>query len=169
MKQPRTFWTIIASLLFLVLAPGTIAGLIPFWLTGWEMGEPFLGMIILRTMGAFMVFIAAGSLLESFGRFVFVGLGTPAPVAPPARLVVSGQYRHVRNPMYAAVLVIVIGQSLVLGSRVLLQYAVFLWFLFHLFVVLYEEPRLDSQFGASYQSYRLNVSRWLPRLTPWDG
>jgi len=100
---------------------------------------------------------------------VFVGLGTPAPVAPPARLVVSGQYRYVRNPMYVAVVTIVIGEALVLGRAVLLAYAALLWLFFTLFVVLYEEPALAEKFGASYVAYRKNVRRWWPRRRPWDG
>jgi protein-S-isoprenylcysteine O-methyltransferase Ste14 len=96
-----------------------------------------------------------------------VRLGTPAPVAPPTRLVVAGQYRHVRNPMYVATLVIVIGQGLVLWSAALLGYAVLLWVLFHLFVVFYEEPALGTRFGASYDAYRRNVRRWWPRIRPW--
>ena len=115
-----------------------------------------------------MILAGLGSLLDSFARFVFVGLGTPAPVAPPTRLVVSGQYRHVRNPMYVAVLAIVIGQGLVLGSGVL-RYAALLWLLFHAFVVLYEEPRLGSRFGAPCEVYRRNVRRWWPRTKPWVG
>ncbi len=158
---------VVTSLVFLLLAPGTVAGFVPFRLTGWRVGEPLLGAPILRVVGAALVCAGLGSLLESFARFVFVGLGTPAPVAPPARLVVSGQYRHVRNPMYVAVLAIVIGQGLVLGSVVLLLYAALLWVLFHLFVVVYEEPRLGSRFAASYDAYRRNVGRWWPRVKPW--
>ena len=160
-------WRLVASLLFLLLAPGTVVGLVPYWLTGWQVEEPFPGALVLRIAGAVMVCAGLGSLVDSFARFVFVGLGTPAPIAPPTRLVVSGQYRHVRNPMYVAALVVVIGQGLVLGSDVLLQYAALLWLLFHAFVVLYEEPRLGSRFGTSYKAYRGNVRRWWPRIKPW--
>jgi len=167
MSERRTSWRIVAALLLLVLVPGTVAGLVPLWLTGGRLEKPFLGFSMLRFAGAALVLAGLGSLLDSFARFVFVGLGTPAPVAPPTRLVVSGQYRHVRNPMYVAVLVIVIGQSLVLGSGALLDYAALLWLFFHLFVVLYEEPRLGSRFGASYREYCRNVRRWWPRVEPW--
>jgi protein-S-isoprenylcysteine O-methyltransferase Ste14 len=67
--------------------------------------------------------------------------------------------------MYVAVLAIVIGQSLVLGNRVLLLYAAVVWLLFHMFVTLYEEPKLGAQFGESYQRYRRTVRRWLPRVS----
>jgi protein-S-isoprenylcysteine O-methyltransferase Ste14 len=142
-------WRLVGSVLFLLAAPGTVAGLVPYWLTRWRVEGPILDAPILRVAGAAAVCAGFASLLDSFARFVFVGLGTPAPIAPPTRLVVSGQYRHVRNPMYVAVLVVVIGQGLVLGSGVLLQYAALLWLLTHAFVVLYEEPRLGSRFGTS--------------------
>ena len=168
MSERRVPWVAFGSLVFLILAPGSVAGLIPFWLTGWRVDERFPVPSIGRVVGVSLIFVGLGSLLDSFARFVVVGLGTPAPIVPPTRLVVSGQYQHVRNPMYVAVLVIVLGQSLVLGSGILLEYAALLWFLFHLFVTLYEEPTLGSQFGTSYQVYRQNVRRWLPRVRPWD-
>jgi len=168
-RQRRRAGALIGSLLFLALAPGTVAGLIPYWLTGWRRGGPFPGTSVLRVVGASLVLAGVASLLDSFARFVFEGRGTPAPVAPPAHLVVSGPYRHVRNPMYVAILAIVVGQGLLLGSGALLGYAALLWPLFHLFVVLYEEPRLGRRFGASYQVYCRNVGRWWPRARPWKG
>jgi protein-S-isoprenylcysteine O-methyltransferase Ste14 len=166
-QRSRVSWSLVGSLTFLVLVPGTVVGLVPFWLTGWRVEERFTGASVLRIAGAALACAGLASLLDSFARFVFVGLGTPAPVMPPTRLVVSGQYRHVRNPMYVAVLGLVVGQGLLLGSAVLLQYAALLWLLFHLFVVLYEEPRLVSRFGAPYEVYRRNVGRWWPRIKPW--
>ncbi len=166
---PRRALAFLGSLLFLVIAPGTVAGWIPFQLTGWRVGAPFLDAPLLRIGGGVLVVAGVASVVESFARFALVGLGTPAPVAPPSHLVVSGQYRHVRNPMYVAVMSIVLGQGLLLGRGVLLRYAALLWFLFHLFVVLYEEPSLAARFGASYSVYRQNVRRWWPRLRPWRG
>jgi protein-S-isoprenylcysteine O-methyltransferase Ste14 len=159
--------TILGALLFLLIAPGTIAGLIPYWLTRWRIEAPLLGVPASRVVGVVMVLAGVASLLDSFARFVFIGLGTPAPVAPPSRLVVSGQYRHVRNPMYVAILTLVLGQGLILGSGALFRYAAFLWVLFHAFVVLYEEPTLRATFGAAYGEYCSNVGRWIPRVRPW--
>lgn len=160
-------WMIIGSLPFFALVPGAVAGLIPYWLTGWQVKAPFLGFQSLRFAGGFLVIAGLISLLESFLRFAFVGLGTPAPIAPPTNLVVSGQYRHVRNPMYVAMIAIVVGQCLILGSAALLSYAAVLWLIFHVWVTAYEEPKLLSQFGESYEVYRRNVRRWLPRVGPW--
>ena len=89
-------------------------------------------------------------------------------MAPPTQLVVSGQYRHVRNPMYVAVLAIVLGQSLVLGSARLLAYAALVWLVVHAWVLGYEEPKLTRTFGAAYREYREKVGRWWPRARPWQ-
>ena len=79
----------------------------------------------------------------------------------------TGLYRHVRNPIYVAVVAIVLGQAALFGNGPLLWYGAVLWLAFHLFVIGYEEPTLRQTFGAEYENYRGNVPRWIPRLTPW--
>jgi protein-S-isoprenylcysteine O-methyltransferase Ste14 len=83
--------------------------------------------------------------------------------------VVTGLYRYVRNPMYVAVVVIILGQALLLGDGRLLWYGVLFWLACHAFVVGYEEPTLKRTFGAQYEAYRASVPRWIPRLTAWRG
>ena len=100
-------------------------------------------------------------------RFVTDGLGTPAPLAPTRRLVVSGLYRHVRNPMYIAVVAAIVGQALLLGRAGLFVYAAAVWFTVAAFVRWYEEPALHARFAASYDEYRVAVPAWWPRLHPW--
>jgi protein-S-isoprenylcysteine O-methyltransferase Ste14 len=95
------------------------------------------------------------------------GVGTPAPVFPTRHLVVTGLYRYVRNPMYVAVVSSILGQGLFFGNVTLLKYGAFVWLLFHLFVLVYEEPTLRGSFGSEYDLFRANVPRWIPRLTPW--
>lgn len=107
------------------------------------------------------------ALIECFRRFAIEGRGTPAPIAPPKTLVASGLYQYVRNPMYVAVLAVIVGQALVFGSVILLEYAATVWLGFHAFVLLYEEPALHRKFGPSYDIYRANVRRWRPRATAW--
>ena len=167
MNERRTSWLSVGSIVFFALAPGSVAGLIPFLLTGWRLQAPFLGLQVFRVVGSVMVLFGVGSLVESFARFAIQGRGTPAPIVPPVHLVVSGQYRYVRNPMYVAVLLIVVGQSLILGSVALFLCAAALFLLFHAFVVLYEEPKLSARFGSTYRVYRQNVGRWWPRAKPW--
>ena len=164
----RKIWAAIGSLIFLVVAPGTVAGLGPWWLTGWAVGEaPPQVEAPLRIVGAVLVLVGASALLHAFGRFVLEGLGTPAPVAPPERLVIGGLYRYVRNPMYLAVLLTIVGEALVLLQPVLLAYAVVVGVAMAGFVYGYEEPTLSGRFGAEYDAYRRAVPAWWPRLRPW--
>jgi protein-S-isoprenylcysteine O-methyltransferase Ste14 len=160
---------LLGSLAFLLVAPGTVAGLVPWWLSRWEPRPPLLGLGASRAVGGALVALGVAALLDAFLRFALGGLGTPAPVLPTRRLVVSGPYRHVRNPMYVAVLAVVAGQALLLGNLAVLAYALGLWTVFHLFVLGYEEPKLRSTFGAEYDAFRANVPRWLPRVRPWRG
>jgi protein-S-isoprenylcysteine O-methyltransferase Ste14 len=160
---------LLGSLAFLVLAPGTVAGLVPWWLSRWELRPPLLGLAPLRALGGALVALGAAGLLESFARFALGGLGTPAPIAPPGRLVVGGLYRHVRNPMYVAVVAAVLGQGLLLGHPRVLGWGLVLWLGFHLFVIGYEEPTLRRTFGGEYEAFRAEVPRWIPRLRPWTG
>ena len=155
----------VGAALFFVIAPGGVVGLAPYLISGWR--HEHLLPNALRMAGAALVATGVLSVVESFARFVWRGHGTPAPVAPPKHLVVSGQYRHVRNPMYVALVAIVVGQALWLGSSALAFYAVVLLLLFHLRVVTYEEPQLVKLFGADFETYRQAVPRWLPRVRPW--
>jgi protein-S-isoprenylcysteine O-methyltransferase Ste14 len=158
----------LGSLIFLAVAPGTVAGLVPWWLTGWAVGDaPQQVAAPLRGVGAVLVLVGAAALLHAFGRFVLEGLGTPAPVAPPERLVIGGLYRYVRNPMYVAVLMAIVGQALLLVQPVLLVYAVVVGLAMASFVYGYEEPTLSERFGAEYDAYRRAVPAWWPRLRPW--
>jgi protein-S-isoprenylcysteine O-methyltransferase Ste14 len=152
---------------FLVLAPGVVAGLVPWLLTGWEAEDALPPPV--RVLGVVLIVAGAGVLLAAFARFVVEGLGTPAPVAPTERLVVGGLYRHVRNPMYLAVAATIVGQALLLGSLALLAYAAAFVAVTAAFVRLYEEPTLARRFGAEYEAYRSAVPGWRPRLRPWDG
>jgi protein-S-isoprenylcysteine O-methyltransferase Ste14 len=120
-----------------------------------------------RIAGALLIALGAASLLHAFYRFVVEGLGTPAPVAPPERLVVGGVYRHVRNPMYLAVAATIVGQALLLGQFGLLVYAAAFGAVVFFFVRFYEEPALHRQFGDQYDAYRRAVPGWWPRLTAW--
>jgi protein-S-isoprenylcysteine O-methyltransferase Ste14 len=101
---------------------------------------------------------------DSFARFAIQGLGTPAPVAPPQRLVVTGLYRYVRNPIYVAVTSLIFGQGLLLGSMALLEYGLVVWLGFFAFVLLYDEPTLRGKFGKEYEDYCARVPRWIPRF-----
>ena len=152
--------------IFLVVAPGATAVLIPWLLTGWQAHVPRLPGA-LRLAGLVLVVMGAVVLLNAFVRFVLEGRGTPAPVAPTQHLVVGGLYRHVRNPMYLAVAATIVGQALLLGRLELFAYAALFLITTAAFARWYEEPTLQRQYGAEYEEYRRAVPGWWPRLGPW--
>jgi protein-S-isoprenylcysteine O-methyltransferase Ste14 len=158
----------VGSLVFLFLAPGVVAGLVPYWLTGWQVEEPVPHWLPLRILGLLLVAAGVLVLLHAFARFVVEGLGTPAPVSPTERLVVGGLYRYVRNPMYLAVAATIVGQALALGQLVLLPYVALFAVAVVAFVHFYEEPTLSRRFGAEYDAYRRAVPGWWPRRRPWN-
>ena len=164
----RSSRAIAGSLLFLVVAPGVVAGLVPWLLTGWEADDQLGDLLVLRVTGAILLCAGVLVLLDAFLRFAREGRGTPAPVAPTERLVVGGLYRYVRNPMYLAVEAAIVGQALLLERTILLAYAVAVGAAFWAFVRLYEEPTLARRYGDEYEEYRSAVPAWLPRLRPWQ-
>ena len=165
-KRQARVVALIGSAAFLVLAPGTIAVYLPWTMTRWKMQPPLLGLAPLRIVGAALLALGLIGLLDSFRRFAVEGLGTPAPVFPTRTLVVTGLYRHVRNPMYCGVVAAIIGQALLFGSATLLVYAGVVWLAFHLFVIAYEEPRLRATYEPRYDDFRAHVRRWIPRFAP---
>jgi protein-S-isoprenylcysteine O-methyltransferase Ste14 len=162
----RKVLAMVGSAVFLVIAPGFVAGLAPWWISHWRGDAPFLGMPLFRLGGGMLIALGVIGLLDSFVRFALQGVGTPAPVFPTRHLVVTGLYRYVRNPMYVAVTIAILGQGLILGNVTLLEYGLLVWLLFHLFVLIYEEPTLRASFGSEYKSFCAEVPRWIPRFTP---
>jgi protein-S-isoprenylcysteine O-methyltransferase Ste14 len=165
----RRVFAVLGTALFLVLAPGTVGGLVPWWITRWHVQSATITRLPVQVGGALLVAVGLVVLLDSFARFALKGLGTPAPVFPTRHLVVSGLYRYVRNPMYVAVLAVIVGQAFIFGSGRLLEYAAVPWLAAHVFVVAYEEPTLRATFGEEYEAFCAAVPRWVPRLTPWSG
>jgi len=156
----------LGSAIFFVVAPGVVAGLVPWWLTGWRVVDPLPYWAPVRVLGALLVAGGLAVLVQAFVRFVVEGFGTPAPIAPTERLVVGGLYRHVRNPMYIAVLAVIVGQAMLFGQLGLLWYAGFVAVAFVAFVRGYEEPTLLARYGSEYEEYRQRVPGWWPRLRP---
>jgi peptidoglycan/LPS O-acetylase OafA/YrhL/protein-S-isoprenylcysteine O-methyltransferase Ste14 len=147
--------------LFTLLVPGTVLGLVPFALTAGTKGQ----RIVLGTphlLGFALLLAGVAIIIWCFIDFVRRGRGTPAPYDPPRKLVVAGLYTYVRNPQYAGVILVAVGEAILSGRIVLFGYAVFLAVGYHLFVRFYEEPTLRRKFGEEYVRYCAAVSRWLP-------
>jgi|SRR5690348_5559301 protein-S-isoprenylcysteine O-methyltransferase Ste14 len=165
----RRILAIVGSAIFLVVAPGIVAGYVPWRICRWHVEAPLLGISSLRLVGVLLIAAGLTVLLDSFARFALQGLGTPAPIFPTRHLVVSGLFRYVRNPMYIAVVSLILGQGLFFGSILVLEYGVAVFVGFYLFVLIYEEPTLLKSYGREYEEFCANVPRWIPHLRPWRG
>ena len=154
------------TLIFTILVPGTVLGIIPWLLLRWS-GEAVMPALSIWLIGLLPLLIGVVLYFWCAGAFTFIGKGTPAPIDAPIFLVREGPYQWVRNPMYIAVLAVVIGEAILFHALVLVGFALLAWVMVHLFVVFYEEPTLRKAFGAEYDTFRTNVPRWIPRLTPW--
>ncbi len=155
---------LLRTLVFTAIVPGTVLLLIPFRILhdaagGWtvELGWfRYLGLVGIVAGGLLYVWCALGFMVE-------IG-GTPAPYDAPRRLVTHRLYARTRNPMYIGTTVTLLGEAVLFESLALLAYAALTWLLWHLLIVLYEEPALRRRFGAAYDAYVSRVPRWLPRL-----
>jgi protein-S-isoprenylcysteine O-methyltransferase Ste14 len=156
----------VGSLVFLIVAPGVVAGLIPWLISGWQPLPTGGGPGALRWLGLIPIAAGLAVVAEAFARFAWVGRGTPAPVAPTRTLVVSGFYRFVRNPMYLAVAALIFGQAVLFASLGVALYGIVIALAFDTFVRLYEEPTLREAYGDEYLAYCAAVPRWIPRLRP---
>jgi protein-S-isoprenylcysteine O-methyltransferase Ste14 len=153
--------TALKSLLFLIFAPGIVAGYTPLTLHNWG---PQIETGFLAYLAFPLWLIGVIVLLWCFWDFLVKGRGTPAPIDPPKALVITGLYNFVRNPMYVGVLMIIIGHFLWFKTIWMTLYAAVVFLAFYLFVTLYEEPQLKKTFGAAYEDYVMKVPRWIPRI-----
>ncbi len=158
-------------LLSVAILPFTVTVLVPLWIrersgAGLVPGST-IGAILVQGLGAASLLGGLVLFAASQRRFASDGEGTLAPWDPPRRLVVSGPYRYVRNPMISGVLFILIGEAAMLRSAAHALWAAFFLAANVLVITLYEEPRLTEVFGDAYRNYRANVPRVVPRLSPW--
>jgi protein-S-isoprenylcysteine O-methyltransferase Ste14 len=157
----------------IALLPGTVAVVIPALILiagegpsiGWGLdGVP---VALLALAGLALIGVGLAFWVWTVRLFARVGEGTLAPWDPTQRLVVEGPYAHVRNPMITAVLAVLLGEALLLGSSGLLIWCAAFFIINWVYFLLYEEPSLERRFGDDYRDYEHAVPRWLPRRTPW--
>ena len=109
---------VLGSALFFVIAPLMLAGFVPWWVTQWEFRPAFFGVDLTRILGGILIIVGVPGIVDSFARFALEGLGTPAPIAPPQKLVVTSLYRYVRNPIYIAVVAVILVRPFCLVTAV---------------------------------------------------
>jgi len=147
-------------LLFTLLVPGTVLIYIPHWLLSDPVGNLQPANLTWALPAGFCIILGSAFYLRCAWDFAIEGLGTPAPIDPPQKLVVTGLYRRTRNPMFQGVLILLLAECLLFADPVLLVYAGSIALLFHIAVVFHEEPGLASRFGVSYSDYCRQVPRW---------
>ena len=157
-----TFPIALRTLLFTVLVPGTVAGFVP-WSILQATGATLADASVWRWMGAIPLSLGLAIYGWCVTDFVVAGRGTPAPIDPPTELVVRGLYRTTRNPMYVGVLSVIAGVGWLFGSAPLALYAAVVFACFQTFIVAYEEPTLQRNFGGTYERYCAAVPRWFLR------
>ena len=150
------------TLIFTILVPGTLLGIVPWLLLHWS-GEAVMLPLSIWLIGLLPLLLGVGLYFWCAGAFTFIGKGTPAPIDAPIFLVREGPYQWVRNPMYIAVLSTISGEAILFHSLLLVAYLLLLWVAVHLAVLFIEEPMLRRRFGESYETYLRTVPRWLPR------
>jgi protein-S-isoprenylcysteine O-methyltransferase Ste14 len=155
----RTLSLVVRNLVFTAVVPGLGGVWVP-----WRIATGHGGAVAAAGWAAVPV-IAAGAALYAWcvWNFAAVGRGTPGPWDAPSSVVAAGPYRWVRNPIYLAALLVVLGEAWLFMSLWLLAYAGLMAVFFHLFVTGYEERTLRRRFGPSYLEYQRTVPRWVPR------
>jgi len=153
---------IFKNILFTLVVPGTVTVVIPYLLLPPGEEGALVDLGFLRYAG--LLPIGFGAVLYGWclWHFTVTGRGTPMPIDPAKALVMEGPYRLVRNPMYLAVLSVLLGEVLLFEAPGLLIYTAIWFAVVWIFVRVYEEPALQHQFGETYERYCRNVPRWLP-------
>lgn len=154
-------FSLLKTLIFIILGPGTITVLIPYTLLSYGAEFSLNGF---RLIGVFPIAFGAVIDLRCAWDFAITGRGTPAPIDPPKVLVSKGLYRLVRNPMYIGIGLVLLGEAILFASWILFSYALIVLIVAHLFVIFYEEPTLKRKFGTAYEDYTKAVQRWIPRI-----
>ncbi len=150
----------VKSLVFLLLAPGVVAVVIPYFIINSDVKIYQLNLPTLKLLSIPLTVYGAFLLLLSFWYFSYHGKGTPAPIDPPKALVIKGPYKYTRNPMYVGVVSILLGIFFYYQTMSLLIYAFFCAVAFHLRIILNEEIVMEKKFGPTYLEYKQNVRRW---------
>jgi protein-S-isoprenylcysteine O-methyltransferase Ste14 len=150
----------VKNILFAILVPGSVAGYVPYQLLrrSGDLSRPSISALTI--IGVTIGLLGIGIAVHCIWEFAFHGQGTPAPFDPPKKLVAQGIYKHMRNPMYTGMLLILVSETLLFTNRDMLIYAIAVAAGFHLYVLLFEEPRLRKRFGESYEEYCRIVPRW---------
>jgi protein-S-isoprenylcysteine O-methyltransferase Ste14 len=148
------------------IAPIVVCGVLPYFIIQGESGSLASSPGLLIT--GFLIGLSGLTLLiVTIRMFILIGKGTIMPWDPTRRMIISGPYRFVRNPMILGVISIEVGEAILFASYGMVLLAALFFVINTVYFILSEEPGLEKRFGAEYVEYKKNVPRWIPRLKPW--
>jgi protein-S-isoprenylcysteine O-methyltransferase Ste14 len=141
---------------------------LPFWIASSNFDPYPIDIGIFRYTGWIFIVLGSTAILWCYGLFFFIGKGTSWPFDPPRKLVITGLYRYVRNPMEGSYLLILFGEVLLFESSAIAIYLLLIFFYLHIRQIFIEEPALRRRFGQQYERYWKSVPRWIPSLTAYE-
>ena len=162
----------LASILILPFNVIVVIPSILYFLCGQEQSRRLFSPLlrpVIRVAGLLLVITGLPLIVLTIRDLARIGQGTLAPWDPTQKLVVTGVYRYVRNPMISGVISILFGVALIFNTVCHLAWAGLFTLANMIYIPLSEEPGLIHRFGEDYRLYQRHVPRWLPRLTAWEG
>jgi len=153
------FFLMIIVPIFMIWIPRTIL------LSHYQIYEFDIGKI--RYLGLFSIILGSAIYVTCSGYFLFIGRSSPIPFTQTKRLIVKGIYRYVRNPLYIAGVLVLVGEAVLFQSIGIFIYCLVMFGIFYVHVIM-EETFLENKFSVEYDQYRNSVPRWIPRLTPYQ-
>lgn len=166
-KTAEILHATLGTVLFLFLILPLFLVWIPYIILSTPNHDVLFDIGVIRYFGLFPIITGVVIYLWCSYNFVFFGKGTPIHFTSTKKLVVTGLYRFVRNPMYIGALLIIIGEALYFQSMILIVYAIISFGALNIFLCFFEEPYLSDKFGDNYDRYKKSVRRWIPRLIPY--
>jgi len=164
-RRRRLILTPIAAIIFFGVLTGFV--LLALWLdmiTGLPRWNGLWATVIAAILFTAGICIAVWTLSQFIKN-----RGTPVPVSPPQKLITTGLYNYVRNPMALGALLILEGLGFLFNSIFLIViFAPLPVILYALFIKAVEEKELEMRFGDQYRLYRQRVPMFIPRLRKKD-
>ncbi len=150
--------------LFSLILPVTVLILVPLWIED----DFSINNIYALIGGSILILAGLLVIVLTISAFIRIGKGTLAPWSPTKKLVVTGIYAHVRNPMISGVLTVLLGESLAILSLSIFIWAIAFFIINNIYFLMYEEPNLGERFGEDYRQYKSKVPRWIPAMKPYQ-
>ncbi|MES2125474.1 MAG: methyltransferase [Gemmatimonadota bacterium] len=168
-SRAPTTWLVLKTLAHLALVWSVAFYFVPRMLITWQSAMGLHELFYEQQQAVGLGLMAIASLISLWSALLLAieGRGTPARIDAPRRLVISGPYAWVRNPMAVSGLAQGVAVSLYTGSSLILILVLLAGVFWHFVRRRDEEHDLQRVFGRSYELYRRSVRCWMPRRNRW--